>query len=99
MSLEATNAGQRRWWPEESGTGDRERRGAERAQSEDFSDSGHKGDKGRSRTTTGFDSGLLDGFTMSLLRQRNKKSRCGKLISVWTFCASGLAMRGQTALS
>ena len=48
---------------------------AEAAESKVFLDSVHKGVKGRSRTTMGFDFELLDGLMMSFLRRRHRKSR------------------------
>lgn len=58
-----------------SGGGDRETIDAEAAESKVFLDSVHKGVKGRSRTTMGFDFELLDGLMMSFLRRRHRKSR------------------------
>lgn len=78
-----------------SGGGDREEWiDPEEAESKEFSDLVPQGDKGGSKTSTDFDFELLDGFTMSLMRQTHRK-----VISAWPFRASGFTTCGQRALS
>lgn len=79
--------------------GTRGRRDAEKEESKEFSDSGQKGNKGGSRTTRALTLNSLGGSMISFLRRRQEEGVCGKIISVWTVCASGPARCGQTALS